>query len=474
EVGARCREAAALARGAREPAGAGPSDEPTEPFDLHLALWEAALAGGRPLADVEAAVGIFGERASRRGSPRPLAVARAVEGALALQRGRLEDAEAALRAAAALAREAGFALGEAFALERLGVLLTARGRLDEGLEALGAGMLVAERAVLRRHALTRVHVALTRNRLAAGAVYAAEDFARESSETAARQGECAVCDALLRPELVRVALARGKVDEAEREAADLEALAARRAAPALAAAARAARGRVLGARGKTGEAVASLQEARQAFPRPGAGVPGRPGPAGAGPPPGPRRPGLGRRGGAHRRRGRRRPFGHRGGGRGRVTARAASHDPASPGGRARHRRLPQPPPEAPEAAPRRGAPNSRRRTRAEAGAREAPDQARLSPSRLEPSGRRRPGGFVAARTRAGGQARPLRGGSRQPIAAMKPGVQMRRDGWRPPVPSPCLATGRRGRWSGRASLRPPRRPRCRGTWSRTRGRRSSG
>ncbi len=265
EMGARCREAAALALGGREPGGAGPWDEAADPFDLHLALWEVALAGGRPLAEIEVAVGVFGERALRRSAPRQLAVARAIEGALALERGRFDAAEAALRAAAAWAREAGFALGEAFALERLGVLLGARGRIEEGLDVLGVGMLVAERAALRRHALTRVHVALVRNRLAAGAVYAAEDFARESSATAARQGGCAVCDALLRPELVRVALSRGKLDEAEREAADFEALAARRTSAVLAPMARLARGRVLAARGATGEALAALQEARQAF-----------------------------------------------------------------------------------------------------------------------------------------------------------------------------------------------------------------
>ncbi|HEU4383768.1 MAG TPA: BTAD domain-containing putative transcriptional regulator [Anaeromyxobacteraceae bacterium] len=265
EMGARCREAAALARGTREADGAGRTDEAAEPFDLHLALWEGALAAGRPLAEVEAALGIFGDRASRRGAPRPLAVARAVEGALALEAGRLDAAEAALRGAVGLAREAEFALGEAFALERLGVALTARGRIDEGLDALGVGMLVAERAVLRRHALTRVHVALTRNRLAAGAVYAAEDFARESSETAARQGECAVCGALLRPELVRVALARGRLDEAERATADLETFSSSKGWAAPAAMARMARGRVLGARGATAEAVAALEEARQGF-----------------------------------------------------------------------------------------------------------------------------------------------------------------------------------------------------------------
>jgi DNA-binding SARP family transcriptional activator/tetratricopeptide (TPR) repeat protein len=265
EIGARCREVGALAQGGRGAWSDGPSDEAAEPIHLHLALWEAALAGGRTLADVEAEVAVFGERARRRGAPREMAVARAVEGAIALEGGRFAAAEAALRQAAALAGEAGFALGETFALERLGVLLSARGRFDEGLDVLGTGLLTAERASLRRHALTRVHVALARNRLASGSVYAAEDFARESSETAARQGECAVCDALLRPELVRVALERGKLDEAEREAADLEALAARRSSRSLTPLARLARGRVLAARGATGEALASIREARQAF-----------------------------------------------------------------------------------------------------------------------------------------------------------------------------------------------------------------
>jgi hypothetical protein len=96
-------------------------------------------------------------------------------------------------------------------------------------------------------------------------LYAAEDFARESREPAARQGECAVCDALLRPELVRVALQRGKLDEGEREAADFEALAARRPSRVLPPLARVARGRVLAARGATGEALLALQDARQAF-----------------------------------------------------------------------------------------------------------------------------------------------------------------------------------------------------------------
>lgn len=265
EIGSRCREAAALALGGVGPCAGGHVEEAGDPVDLHLALWEAAIAGGRPLAAVEAELATFGERVRRCGFRRRIIVARAVEGALALEGGRFAAAETALREAAALAGEASFALGEAFALERLGVLLSARGRFDEGLTVLGTALLVAERASLRRHAMTRVHVALARNRLAAGSVYAAEDFARESSESAARQGECAICDALLRPELVRVALERGKVEEAERESADFEALAARRGSGSLVALARLARARVLAARGAIAEALVAAREARAAF-----------------------------------------------------------------------------------------------------------------------------------------------------------------------------------------------------------------
>jgi hypothetical protein len=100
----------------------------------------------------------------------------------------------------------------------------------------------------------RLHATLARNRLAARALYAAEDALREASALAARHGECAVCAALFLPELVRLHLARGRVPDAAASAGELEALAARHGGRGLGAVASASRGRVLLAEGRAEEA----------------------------------------------------------------------------------------------------------------------------------------------------------------------------------------------------------------------------
>ncbi len=273
ELAARARDTAALARASlgleaplpeRGECGGEPNADP--PFDLHLVLWTRMLVrGDRSLGELQTEAALFGERARQRGDMRALATGLAIEGAVALEAARWDVAEAALRDAAGLYGSIGCGLGESFALDRLGLLLTARGRLDEGMAALGSGILAAERAMLRRHALARLHTTLARNRLAAGALYSAEDSLREASETAARHGPCAICDAALRPEAVRVALARGRIQEADGEAEALEALAATRRDRALGALARVARARVLVARGAADEAIALLDQAREMF-----------------------------------------------------------------------------------------------------------------------------------------------------------------------------------------------------------------
>jgi tetratricopeptide (TPR) repeat protein len=187
------------------------------------------------------------------------------EGAAALAAGQLEAADAALREALSGHRAAGSSLGEALALERLASLLVTRGRVVEALELVEEGILVAERASLRRHALTLLHATEARARLAAGSPYAAEDAVREASETAARHGGCLACDGSFRPEAVRVLLARGRIAEAAAEAAALEELARRRGGPVFAALAGAARGRVLAAEGRSAEALVAIGEARVAL-----------------------------------------------------------------------------------------------------------------------------------------------------------------------------------------------------------------
>jgi tetratricopeptide (TPR) repeat protein len=67
------------------------------------------------------------------GAPRAIALCQCFNGALEFQAGRWSEAEPALRESIKLYHELGAAAGEALALQRLGTLLTARGRLDEAL-----------------------------------------------------------------------------------------------------------------------------------------------------------------------------------------------------------------------------------------------------------------------------------------------------------------------------------------------------
>jgi DNA-binding SARP family transcriptional activator/tetratricopeptide (TPR) repeat protein len=275
ELAGRGRDLLILARGAMG-APIVPFDAALEPprrdqevrseylLDVHLFLWDRDLVAS-DCASVARLAWLHAERARMRAAPDALAVARLGEGAAALAMGRLDEAETALREALRGHRASGSALGEALALERLAALLTLRGWTDEAVELIDEGIVVAERAMLRQHALTRLHATEARNRLAAGAPYAAEDALREASETAARHGECVSCDAVFRPEAVRVLLARGRLLDADREAAQLEDIAVRRGGRVLGALAAVARARVLGAQGDRAAALAALAGARVAF-----------------------------------------------------------------------------------------------------------------------------------------------------------------------------------------------------------------
>jgi DNA-binding SARP family transcriptional activator len=238
---------------------------PEHPVNVHLALWDHDLLGDRSCAELHRAAGLIVERARLREAPDSVAAGRYGEGTVALAAGHLEAAELALQGARAAFAAQGIALGEALCLERLGTLLTLSGRTAEAAALLSQGVVVAERAGLRRHALTRLHAAEIRNRLAAGLVGAADDAAREASESAARHGECVACDAAFRPEAVRVHLASGRADDAEAEVAALEDIARERKRRGLAAVARLARARVLAARGRVDEALVALAQARAGF-----------------------------------------------------------------------------------------------------------------------------------------------------------------------------------------------------------------
>ena len=103
------------------------------------------------------------------GAPRAIALCRCFDGALEFQAGNWEAAEAALRESVQMHRDIGAASGEALACQRLGVLLTEQGRLEEGKVILEEGLIaasgpslaewrfsaVALRRVRRMHAIER-------------------------------------------------------------------------------------------------------------------------------------------------------------------------------------------------------------------------------------------------------------------------------------------------------------------------------
>ncbi len=148
-------------------------------------------------------------------APRAMAVCQCFNGALEFQAGRWDEAEAALKESIKLSREIGAASAEALSCQRLGVLLTARGQIDEALQILEEGVVAAERAVMRAHCLTRLYAAIARNRLEANDLPAAENALALGLEMSERHGNCTTCDALLLPAAISVRVAQGRFDEAE-------------------------------------------------------------------------------------------------------------------------------------------------------------------------------------------------------------------------------------------------------------------
>ena len=238
---------------------------PEHPIDIHLALWDRDLLGDRTCAELTRSAAALTERARQRNAPEAVASGLYGQGTAALAAGQPEAAQVLLQDARNRFRELASGMGEALALERLATLLVQEGRSEEASRLLADAVVLAERGVLRRHVLTRLHATEVRLRLSARLASQAEAAAREASESAARHGECVACDALFRPEAVRVDLAFGRLDEAEGEVRALEEIARQRGGRGLAAVARLSRARVLAARGRGEDALVSLAQARAGF-----------------------------------------------------------------------------------------------------------------------------------------------------------------------------------------------------------------
>ena len=203
--------------------------------------------------------------AQRIGAPRAIAFCRCFDGALEFQAGHWEVAEASLRESIRLHREIGAASGEALACQRLGVLLTAYGRLDEAKTILEEGLLAAEHALLRAHCLTRIFAALARNRLAVGDLSAAEDALAQGLAMSERHGHCTTCDALLLPAAISVRTAQRDWPAAEAFGRKLDEAAVEYGSRTWLAMARQARGELAAAQGQQDIALTLYAEAQSAF-----------------------------------------------------------------------------------------------------------------------------------------------------------------------------------------------------------------
>jgi tetratricopeptide (TPR) repeat protein len=175
------------------------------------------------------------------------------------------EAESVLRESLRLYHELGAASGEALALQRLGTLLTARGRLDEAMSLLEEGVIVAGRASMRAHCLTRLYASMTRNRLIAGAIDAAEHYLTLGLTMSERHGHCTTCHALLYPAAVSVQIARGDSSRAADYCQRLETAAQKYQSQAWLAMARQARGELAAAQGDLESAMTCYNEASHAF-----------------------------------------------------------------------------------------------------------------------------------------------------------------------------------------------------------------
>jgi tetratricopeptide (TPR) repeat protein len=199
------------------------------------------------------------------GAARAIALCQCFNGALEFQAGRWIEAESVLRESVRLYHELGAASGEALALQRLGTLLTARGRLEEAMVLFEEGVIVAERATMRAHCLTRLYASMTRNRLMADEIDAANHYLTLGLAMSERHGHCATCHALLYPAAVSVHIARGMLSSAEGFCQQLEAAAQKYQSRAWVAMARQARGELAAATDDLETALTCYEEASQAF-----------------------------------------------------------------------------------------------------------------------------------------------------------------------------------------------------------------
>lgn len=204
-------------------------------------------------------------QAQRMSAPRAVALCQCFNGSLEFQAGRWQEAEASLRESIDLYRQIGAASGEALARQQLGVVLTARGDLDDAVEVLEEGVVVAERAVMRAHCLARLYASMARNRLEAGEIEEADQALYLGLQMSERHGNCSTCDALLLPVAANVRLTQGRLQDATKFCQELSEAAASYGSRTWIAMARQVQGHVAAAREEYDAALKALAKATRGF-----------------------------------------------------------------------------------------------------------------------------------------------------------------------------------------------------------------
>jgi predicted negative regulator of RcsB-dependent stress response len=199
------------------------------------------------------------------GAPRAIALCQNFNGALEFQAGHWAEAEEALHESINLFHQIGAADGEALSYQRLGILLTAQGQLDEGLLALENGAAAAKHAKLRAHLQGRLYASIARNRLLAGDLSAADDALSLGQALTESHSHCALCEALLLPVAVSVRIAQGDLTGAKDYCSRLDEATARYGSHTWVALAAQARGELAAAQGDIETAVTYYTAAHSGF-----------------------------------------------------------------------------------------------------------------------------------------------------------------------------------------------------------------
>ena len=199
------------------------------------------------------------------GAPRAIALCQSFNRALEFQVGHWSEADEALRESIRLFRQIGAADGEALTCQRLGILQTARGQLEEALSSLEDGIAAAKRAKMRAHIQGRLYAAIARNRLLAGDL-AAADYSLSLGQTLTEShGHCPPCESLLLPVAVSVRIAQSDLTAAEEYCVQLDEATTRYGSHTWVALASQARGELATARGDIERASDYYEEARAGF-----------------------------------------------------------------------------------------------------------------------------------------------------------------------------------------------------------------